>query len=75
MKMFDKIKGSIKTAQDKAKAMGSSAKASMNKAKDGTKNMGSKVSSSIKKLNPLLFFFSLHKFYGVKIKIFYSFKK
>ena len=29
MKMFDKIKGSIKTAQDKAKAMGKSETASI----------------------------------------------
>ncbi len=48
MKMFDKIKGSIKTAQDKAKAMGKSATASMKKAGDGAKNLGGKV----KNLNP-----------------------
>jgi hypothetical protein len=50
--MFDKIKSSIKTAQDKAKSMGKSATASMKKAGDSAKNLGKKSSEAVKKLNP-----------------------
>lgn len=50
--MFDKIKASIKTAQDKAKAMGKSATASMKKAGTSAKNMGKKSSDAVKKFNP-----------------------
>jgi|TARA_B100001287_G_C22308062_1_gene355900 hypothetical protein len=50
--MFDKIKASIKTAQDKAKAMGKSATASMKKAGDGAKNLGNSMTGKVKSLNP-----------------------
>ncbi len=50
--MFDKIKSSIKGAQDKAKAMGKSAKDSVSKATKSAKAMGKKSSDAVKKFNP-----------------------